>query len=314
MKLILIIASILLLVMGAKVLTNKNLNRKKGKIFVGIGLLLLLLTQAFVVIPTGCTGVKTTFSQIDDTTVQKGWNWKVPFVQQIKLVNNKQQDKVFEDKIWSETQNRTAVYYKDVTVTYQINAEKSAWVYINVNDFEENLISQPLVASAIKSASKTLTDENATNRSQIEPLAAQMIQKSLDEKYDENVVIINKVIINDADFENSYNEAIAEAQKAVIEASKQATINEQKIAEAEAEKQAKVIKAEGEAEAIKIKAEAEAEANKKISESLTNNILQRTFYEKWDGVMPKVLGSNSSIMDVTSLLSDESKVINSYSE
>lgn len=305
MKLILIIASILLLVMGAKVLTNKNLNRKKGKILVGIGLLLLLLTQAFVVIPTGCTGVKTTFSQIDDVTVQKGWNWKVPFVQQIKLVNNKQQDKVFEDKIWSETQNRTAVYYKDVTVTYQINAEKSAWVYINVNDFEENLISQPLVASAIKSASKTLTDENATNRSQIEPLAAQMIQKSLDEKYDENVVIINKVIINDADFEDSYNEAIAEAQKAVIEASKQATINEQKIAEAEAEKQAKVIKAEGEAEAIKIKAEAEAEANKKISESLTNNILQRTFYEKWDGVMPKVLGSNSSLMDVTSLLSDE---------
>ena len=291
--------------MGARVLTNKSLNRKKGKIFVGIGLLLLLLTQAFVVIPTGCTGVKTTFSQIDDTTVQKGWNWKVPFVQQIKLVNNKQQDKVFEDKIWSETQNRTAVYYKDVTVTYQINAEKSVWVYINVNDFEDNLISQPLVASAIKSASKTLTDENATNRSQIEPLAAQMIQKSLDEKYDENVVIINKVIINDADFEDSYNEAIAEAQKAVIEASKQATINEQKIAEAEAEKQAKVIKAEGEAEAIKIKAEAEAEANKKISESLTNNILQRTFYEKWDGVMPKVLGSSSSIMDVTSLLSGE---------
>lgn len=305
MKLILIIASILLLVMGAKVLTNKNLNRKKGKILVGIGLLLLLLTQAFVVIPTGCTGVKTTFSQIDDVTVQKGWNWKVPFVQQIKLVNNKQQDKVFEDKIWSETQNRTAVYYKDVTVTYQINAEKSAWVYINVNDFEDNLISQPLVASAIKSASKTLTDENATNRSQIEPLAAEMIQKSLDEKYDENVVIINKVIINDADFEDSYNKAIAEAQKAVIEASKQATINEQKIAEAEAEKQAKVIKAEGEAEAIKIKAEAEAEANKKISESLTNNILQRTFYEKWDGVMPKVLGSSSSIMDVTSLLSGE---------
>lgn len=299
------VVSILLMAMGARVLTNKSLNRKKGKIFVGIGLLLLLLTQAFVVIPTGCTGVKTTFSQIDDTTVQKGWNWKVPFVQQIKLVNNKQQDKVFEDKIWSETQNRTAVYYKDVTVTYQINAEKSAWVYINVNDFEDNLISQPLVASAIKSASKTLTDENATNRSQIEPLAAQMIQKSLDEKYDENVVIINKVIINDADFEDSYNEAIAEAQKAVIEASKQATINEQKIAEAEAEKQAKVIKAEGEAEAIKIKAEAEAEANKKISESLTNNILQRTFYEKWDGVMPKVLGSNSSIMDVTSLLSDE---------
>lgn len=299
------VVSILLMAMGARVLTNKSLNRKKGKIFVGIGLLLLLLTQAFVVIPTGCTGVKTTFSQIDDTTVQKGWNWKVPFVQQIKLVNNKQQDKVFEDKIWSETQNRTAVYYKDVTVTYQINAEKSVWVYINVNDFEDNLISQPLVASAIKSASKTLTDENATNRSQIEPLAAQMIQKSLDEKYDENVVIINKVIINDADFEDSYNEAIAEAQKAVIEASKQATINEQKIAEAEAEKQAKVIKAEGEAEAIKIKAEAEAEANKKISESLTNNILQRTFYEKWDGVMPKVLGSSSSIMDVTSLLSGE---------
>ena len=43
----------------------------------------------------------------------------------------------------------------------------------------------------------------------MEPLAQETIQKSLDNKYGNGVITINKVIIDNADFEDSYNEAIA---------------------------------------------------------------------------------------------------------
>ena len=155
-----------------------------------------------VLVPTGYTGVRTTFGQIDDSTVQNGFNWKIPFVQSIATVNNKQQDISFADEeIWSETKERTSIQYKGITVTYQINSEKSAWIYANISDYENNLVSKGLVSSSIKSSSKTLSDTDATNRSIIEPLALKNIQSSIDEKYGKDVIYINKVVINNADFE-----------------------------------------------------------------------------------------------------------------
>ena len=56
------------------------------------------------------------------------------------------------------------MYYEGVTVTYTINSEKSAWIYANISDYKKNLISDSLVASAIKSSSKELNSTDATNR------------------------------------------------------------------------------------------------------------------------------------------------------
>ena len=50
----------------------------------------------------------------------------------------------------------------------------------------------------------------------IEPLALQKIQTSFDEKYGENTIIINKVVIGNADFDESYNNAVAEKQNAQL--------------------------------------------------------------------------------------------------
>ena len=58
------------------------------------------------------------------------------------------------------------------------------------------------------------------------------------------------------------------------------------------------IKAEGEAEAIRIAAEAEAEANRKIAESLTQSLLEKIKYEKWNGSVPQVQGSATPIISM----------------
>ena len=81
------------------------------------------------------------------------------------------------------------------------------------------------------------------------------------------------------------------------ETAKVAAQKEKEVAEINAEK-AK-IQAEGEAVALKIAAEAEAEANKKIASSLTSELIDKIKYEKWDGKMPTVQGTGSTILDLT---------------
>ena len=275
---------------------------------VDVFLLLITVTSSFKIIPTGYTGVRTTFKQVDNVVLQNGLNFKLPFVQKIITVNNKMQDMDFAGPIWSETSERTALYYANITVSYQINPEKSAWIYANVSGYKDNLISDSIVASAIKSSSKTLNSTEATNRSMIEPLTQEILQASLDSKYGENTVIIHKVVIGNTDFEDSYNQAIADKQKQQIAYEQQQIENQKAVEKAEAdakvaeinanaEKQKTEIAAEAQANAIKIEAEAQAEANKMINDSVTANVIAYMQADKWDGAKPKVmLGDDSQVI------------------
>lgn len=56
--------------------------------------------------------------------------------------------------------------------------------------------------------------------------------------------------------------------------------------------EAAIAKAEAEAQAIIIAAEAQAEANRKLAESLTDDILAKLYYEKWDGKLPQYMGGD----------------------
>ena len=263
-----------------------------------LGIVLIIFSSSFKIIPTGYTGVKTTFGQINKATVSNGFNWKIPFVQSIDKVNNKQQDISFKDKIWSETSNRTAIYFENIIITYQINPEKSAWIFANVDDYEDSLINQSIVASSVKSSSKSLSDIDATNRSILEPLIMENLQKSLDNKYSGKVVIINKVVVNNADFDKSYNKAIADKQNAQLDAEKQQIQNKKAVEKAEADAKVKIKTAEADAQAKKISANAEAESNEKINKSLSDNILKKKLYDKWNGELPKVEGSSNSIVNL----------------
>ena len=131
--------------------SNKNnkfkVTLKKAILYQIIGVLIILIGNSFTIIPTGYTGVRTTFGMIDDVTVQNGFNWKIPIIQNINKVNNKQQDIQFEDKIWSETKSRTAIYYENIIVTYQINTERSAWIYANVSSYDNNLVTAEILHS-----------------------------------------------------------------------------------------------------------------------------------------------------------------------
>ncbi|SDA44032.1 Regulator of protease activity HflC, stomatin/prohibitin superfamily [Lachnospiraceae bacterium G11] len=264
-------------------------------------LALIVISNSFAIIPTGYTGVRVTFGQISNSVVPNGINFKIPFVQEIQKVNNKQQDITFSDTISAETAERNEVFFSGVTVTYQINPSKSSWIYANVSDYKNNLVSENLVASALKGSSKSLMPNDVTNRNILEPLVKDNIQKSLDEKYGSEVVKINKVVVTNATFDDEYNNKIAQKQQAQMAYETQQIENKTAVEKAEADAKVKLRNAQAEADALKVQAEAEAEANKLLEESLTPNVLKNATIEKWNGQLPKVQGAEGTIIDLGDL-------------
>ncbi len=267
---------------------------------IALGLALIILGASIVIIPTGYTGVKSTFGQIDPDPIPTGFSFKAPFITSVEKVNNKQQDYELDSEtlIWGETKARTAISFSGITVTATINPEYSAWMVANISNYKDVLITEAVISSAIKTASKTLSDEEATSRDTMERLTKENLQNSLNDKFGKELIFIDKVTILNADFEESYNTAVAEKQKTQLAYEQQEIENKKAIEKAEADKQVAIANAEAKAEAKRIAADAEAEANKKVAASLSDEILESKFYEKWDGKLPTVMGENAAIVDV----------------
>lgn len=262
-----------------------------------IGVAVFVVGCCFTIVPTGYTGVRTTFGQVSKNIVPQGFNLKVPFVQTIELVNNKQQDTKIVAQVWGESSEKIPVYATEITVTFQVESGRSAWIFSNVTDTKD-LITQSLVSSAIKSAMVELPASEVTVRSKIESLVKEKLAESIDEKYGSDTISVLKVVIDQMDFEESYNNAISDKSIAMQRQAQQEIENNTAIAKAEADKKVAIANAEAEAEATRIAAEAEAAANKLIAESLTDEILKSKFYEKWDGKLPSVMGDNAVISNI----------------
>lgn len=274
-----------------------------------IGVVCIVLSSCFEIIPTGYTGVRTTFGLIDQESCQSGFNPLIPYIQEISLVNNKQQDLRFTERIWSETKEQTVLFMENVVVTYQIVPEASAWIYANVENWIQELIDQDMVSSSLKAASRQIGADVVTDRSIIEPAGQVELQRAVDEKYGEGRVVIKKVIINNMDFEDSYNAAIARKSEAIQQQQEQAIRNETNIKQAEAEAEAArktaqgkadaaLIEAQARAEATLAEADAKAQANEKVASSITDAIQLQDTIKKWDGALPKYTGSNSALFGI----------------
>lgn len=93
-------------------------------------------------------------------------------------------------------------------------------------------------------------------------------------------------------------EGISFENTAIQTAIDQKFASEQKVVIQENENEANLAKAEAEAQAMILKAEAEAEANRILAESLSEEILEKMYYEKWDGKLPGVYGGDGNLLQI----------------
>ena len=135
----------------------------------------------------------------------------------------------------------------------------------------------------------------------------------LRQKFDQYGIIIDTVNFTDISVDAETSAAIQkkvtaqqelelaniEAQTAKVQAEKDrevALIQAQKEKEAaEIQAQTDIIEANAAAEVVRIAAEAEANANQKIAASLTPELIEKIKYERWNGQLPGVTGSDSII-------------------
>lgn len=297
MKLLLLILGLVVVGLGIVMKIKFGKRNNKALLLVPVGLLIIALSGSFSIVPTGYVGIRTTFGQISEKSVPQGFNWQLPLAQTIKAVNCKQQEFSVDSEVWGESSEKTPVYASKISISYQLNAESAAWIFRNVSNTDD-LISVPMVVSAVKSSMVSLPSDEVTVRSKIEPIIKQELQKSMDERYGANKITILKIVVSQMDFEESYNKAISEKSIAQQAQEKQKIENETAVAKAEADKKVAITNAQAKAESTKIAAQAQAEANEKLKSSLNEQILKSKFYEKWDGKLPSVMDSDTVISSI----------------
>jgi len=106
----------------------------------------------------------------------------------------------------------------------------------------------------------------------------------------------NEVKTVEAEANKKIAKAKGDAESRVIEAK---AIAESQVIEARAAAEITKVKAQADAESTKINATAQAEANKKLSQSLSKELIQYRSIDRWDGKLPQVSGQNTPLINLT---------------
>lgn len=252
-------------------------------------LLVLTLILSITRIPTGHTGVVSSFGRVESQTLDEGIHFKAPWKRVIKM-DNRIQKASLELSCFSSDIQETSILY---TVNYQINSQNASQIYKTVGKKYYETVVTPAVSEVIKVVVARYTAENLVNNRNELALA---IETELAEKLMQFNVVLVSTSIENMDFTDAYTSAVEAKQVAQQNKLKAATEAEQKVIEAKANADVAREKAQGEADAIKIKAEAEAEANRKIADSLTDKVLANKYYETWDGKLPIVSGDGGAVV------------------
>lgn len=266
---------------------NKTLKIKWKKILIPaiiLVVIIIVVANSIAIVEAGHTGVVLTFQQVNKGTLSEGLHFKIPFVQDVVIIDNRiRKLEVNTEAFSKDLQSVNTV----LAINYRVDTAKSDSIYKNIGADYESVLVTPAVNEVLKAITATYTaEESVTNRQ----LISDGLVTGLNAKLNEIGLYVTDVNIIDFDFSDAFITAIEEKQVA-----------QQKLLKAETEKKTAITNAEAEAEAVKIRAEAEAEANTTISKSLTDQIIENKKVEKWNGQLPKVTGGSGTFVDLGEL-------------
>ena len=248
----------------------------------------ILASTCVVRIPTGFTGVVTSFGKVSERTLEPGIHVKAPWQNVVKM-DTRIQVKTVDLSCFSSDIQEVMVNY---ALNIQIASRDTKTIYSTIGPDYYNVVIVPNVAECVKTVcakynAEDLISERAT--------LAKSIEEMLSAKLANYNIIVISTSITDIDFKDTFTDAVEAKQVAQQNKLRAETEAQQKIVEAEAAQQVRKINADAEAYELKVRAEAEAEANKKIAESLNEQILQKMYYDNWDGKLPTVMGGEGAM-------------------
>ena len=262
--------------------------------------LLLLVVSCVTYVPTGYTGIVTTFGKVHDTTLDAGISFKAPWDNVIRM-DNREQRFSFELEAFSKD-----IQEVDLKGSVNLNIDKSTAMnlYREVGTDYINVLIAPRVQEDIKIVIARYTAETLVENRQV---ASDAMYDLLREELAAKGINVISIAIENLDFSDTFESAVEAKQVATQEKQRAKTQQEQQTMEAEqaaarkkieAEAAAEVVRIRADAEAyeIKTKADAEAEANEKIAATVTEELIDYTQAQNWNGKLPSTyIGSGSAI-------------------
>ena len=289
------------------------MTKKMGRFGVLVGLILvlalLLYSTCTARVPTGYTGILTTFGKVENYTMEAGFHIKSPF-QNVILMDNREQKTSFTTQSFSSDIQQVDIVG---SVNYAVNKSTAMTLYREVGTDYFTILVMPRLLENTKAVFSQYTAENlVAARAEL----SQTIRDRLSREMEHYGITVVSVSLENIDFTDSFTDAVEAKQvaaqkklQAEIE-QEQATMETRQAAErkkisAQAEADVKKVEADAAAYEIRVRAEAEAEANKSVAESLTADLISYSEIQKWNGELPAYVNGNGGttmpILDLQSV-------------
>lgn len=282
--------------------------KKWPKIAGEILAVILVAISCVSVVPTGYTGILTTFGRVEDRTISSGINFIAPWQKVVQMDNRTQKVQISTSAFSSDIQQVDLA----LSVNYCIDQATAQNLYRTVGTGYYDNIMYPRIQENTKAVFSQYSAENLiAKRDMLSDAIAEATAADM-QRYGITIV---SIAIEDIDFTDAFTNAVEAKQVAAQNKLTAETEQAQKTMEQEAAAQRAIIAANAEAEqaiiaanadleVVKVQAEAalyagekEAEMNKRISESLTENLIQYYWIKQWTGQLPDtVLSEDGSYM------------------
>ena len=256
----------------------------------------------FASVGAGHVGVVEHFGKVRESTLPPGFHI-TRYFEHVRPVDIRTQRHNYSTECFSADIQQVVVA---IAVNENISPDAAYKLYTTVGmNYLDNLLEPRLLENTKVVVSKYTAESLITNREKLSQEVLERMRRDMDQ-YGINVSTIS---IENIDFTDQYEAAIEAKQVATQEKQRAKTLQDQQTMEAEqaaardrikaqAEADVRKINADADAYAIKTKAEAEAAANKQINASLTNDLINYTKINKWDGKLPTFNGSTTPIINI----------------
>lgn len=317
-----IIFSIILIVGGliAMLMLRKMRARNFGTIVMVACLALAGITMFIActsTVPTGHTGILSTFGRVEDISLGNGLNFHKPW-QTIVTMTNKEQTFTESNLSFSKDLQEVAYTY---TVKYSLLSSAAPSIYKTVGTDYFNILIKPQVNNAVKVAfGKREAQKMTENR-----LAIQNEINDSVRAYAVDYGIEVMVFLDNFDFTDAYTNAVEAKQVAEQEALRDKTQQQMETErtrqtaertkiQAENDAAIRKINADADAEAARVKAQAdydvaqleadaiayrgqkEAEATAALAAAITPEVVSYQYAQNWSGELPQyMMGGNGAL-------------------
>lgn len=317
-----IIFSIILVIGGliAMLMLRKMRARNFGTIVMVACLALAGITMFIActsTVPTGHTGILSTFGKVEDISLGNGLNFHKPW-QTIVTMTNKEQ--TFTESNLSFSKDLQEVSYT-YTVKYSLLSSAAPSIYKTVGTDYFNILIKPQVNNAVKVAfGKREAQKMTENR-----LAIQNEINDSVRAYAVDYGIEVMVFLDNFDFTDAYTNAVEAKQVAEQEALRDKTQQQMETErtrqtaertkiQAENDAAIRKINADADAEAARVKAQAdydvaqleadaiayrgqkEAEATAALAAAITPEVVSYQYAQNWSGELPQyMMGGNGAL-------------------